>query len=92
MPSHHERFYRPSGEYLVFTLEGIAVLLIMRRSNASQRTLGFGMDCSPGMDCSTNLHRWRIVKMTVGVSSTEYHSLHKVGAAVYIFMGEGALH
>ena len=34
-------------------------------------------------------HRWRIVKMTVGVSSAEYHSLHRVGAAVYIFMGEG---
>ena len=24
-----------------------------------------------------------------GVSSAEYHSLHRVGAAVYIFMGEG---
>ena len=34
-------------------------------------------------------HRWRIVKMTVGVSSAEYHSLHRVGAAVHIFMGEG---
>ena len=53
MPSHHARFPRSSGEYLIFTQEGIAVLLIIRRSKASPRPLDFGMDYLPGLESSS---------------------------------------
>ena len=59
MPSYHGRFHRPSGEYLVITQEGIVVLLVMRRSNALPRPLGFGMDYSPGLEqgCAVRWHQ-----------------------------------
>ena len=42
-----------ASTYLIFTQEGIAVLLIIRRSNAPPRPMDFGVDYSPGLESSS---------------------------------------